>query len=104
MNGRQQNEPPWDPVVGGVLVRLARDPEMRRAARDVLAAHPGVTLGEATGRWLTLALEAANASEARDLYAWLSTVAGVEWVEVVSVHFEGAGGNASTGLETEVAA
>lgn len=91
MNRREEHEPPHDPVVGGVLVRLSKDAVLRDAARLALAAHPGITLGEPVGRWLTLALEAENASEGRDLHAWLCTVPGVEWVEVVSVHFEGPG-------------
>lgn len=62
---------------------------MEASARATLAAHPAFTLGERLGDWLTLALEAENASEGRDLHAWLATVPGVEWVEVVAVHFEG---------------
>jgi hypothetical protein len=104
MNGRQPSEPPWDPVVGGVLVRLSRDPESRRQAMETLAAHPAVTLGEVTGRWATLAVEASHASEALDLHAWLSTVVGIEWVEVVAVHFDDPRQAEVSPTETEVMA
>ncbi len=91
MKRRQDEGGPWDPVVGGVLVRLSGDGGLRRAALGMLEGHPGVTLGQVSGAWVVVVLEAGNASEARDLHAWLWTVPGVEWVEVVSVEFPGPG-------------
>lgn len=70
-------------------MRLSRDPGLREAALAALRGHAAITVGVCTGRWLTVAAEAENASEGRDLHAWLETVPGVEWVEVVSVFFEG---------------
>ncbi len=89
MNRGETPVPPRDPVVGGLLLRLTREPGLRESALAMVAAHPSMTLGDPTGEWWPLALEADNASEGRDLHAWLTTVPGVEWVEVVSVHFEG---------------
>lgn len=82
-------EPPRDPVVGGVLVRLSDEPERRERAIEALVSHPAITMGPKTGTWWPLAVVAENASEGRDLHAWLATLPGVEWVEVVSVYFEG---------------
>jgi len=102
--GRGRNPSPEDPVVGGVLVRLSTEAAERRAALAVLVEHPSITVGDPVGRWLTLAIEARNASEGRDLHAWLGTVRGVEWVEVVSVHFEGSGDGWASRPEWEVSA
>jgi hypothetical protein len=102
MNRREPHFAPRDPVVGGVLVRLSNDDASRDAALAMLAAHPALTLGEAVGDWWTLAVEAENASEGRDLHAWMATVPGVDWVEVVSVHFEGMAEEASPNPAVEI--
>ncbi len=104
MNRRESHVSPRDPVVGGVLVRLADDPAHRQAALTTLAEHPAITLGEAIGDWWTLAVEAENASEGRDLHSWIATVPGVDWVEVVSVHFEGMAEEAGPSPAVEVMA
>ena len=104
LEARAQSHSPEDPVVGGVLVRLSSEPDERRAALATLVAHPSITVGDSVGRWLTLAVEARNASEGRDLHAWLGTVRGVEWVEVVSVHFEGSRDGGAGQSEWEVSA
>lgn len=91
MKRRLDEGSPWDPVVGGVLVRLSGDVGLRRAALGMLEGHAGLTLGQVSGAWVVVVLEARNAGEARDLHAWLWTVPGVEWVEVVSVEFPGPG-------------
>jgi len=49
-------------------------------------------------------VEAENASEGRDLHGWLATVPGVEWVEVVSVHFVGMADEAASKPAVEVMA
>ncbi|MGE3311950.1 MAG: hypothetical protein AB7O66_18445 [Limisphaerales bacterium] len=89
MNRTEPLERPRDPVVGGLLLRPSRDPRLRASALATVAGHPSMTLGDPVGDWWPLALEAENASDGRDLHAWLTTVPGVDWVEVVSVGFEG---------------
>lgn len=80
---------PLDPVVGGILVKLTGDPAQRDAALAALRDHPAMTLGSVHGDWLTLAIEAPNAAEARDLHCWVATLPGVEWLEVTAVFFTG---------------
>lgn len=75
-------------IIGGLLVRLSEEPELRARAVAALRGHAGLLLGEESGPWLPLALEAEGPRASRDLHEWILAVPGVQFVEVVAVHFE----------------
>ncbi len=75
-------------IIGGLLVRLAEDPALRSQAMAELASRPDLLLGEQNGPWLPLALEAEGPRTSRDLHEWILSRPGVQFVEVVAVHFE----------------
>lgn len=75
-------------IVGGLLVRLSDDAALRAQALGELAGNAELMLGQAEGPWLPLALSAQGPRASRDLHEWILSRPGVQFVEVVAVHFE----------------
>lgn len=88
MDDLEHRSPAEAGIVGGVLVRLSDNVERRARALEALAARPEILLGEPRGPWQPLALEAEGPRASRDLHEWIADLPGVEFVEVVAVHFE----------------
>ena len=76
--------------VSGLIVTLSEDTDLRAHALQALAAKPEVTLGDGCDEshcWLPIALEAETLAASRDLAEELSTLPGIDLVELVSVDF-----------------
>ena len=75
-------------MTSGLVVMLEEDsPESISALAEIHSA-PALTLGEQTGRWLSVALETDDADESERWHEWLRRLPGVEDVEVVFVHWD----------------
>ncbi len=53
-----------------------------------LCRHASLTVGEAAGRWLPVAVEADDDAGCRELHDWIAAQPGVAFVDVVHVNFE----------------
>lgn len=74
-------------IVSGLLVTLA--PEANRAAlHNTLMARSELSVGQIHDRWLPVALEAGDDVHSRAVHDWLMALPGVEYVDVIAVHFE----------------
>ena len=73
--------------VSGLVVTFRGDEVERRAIVASLSAHKALSVGDATERWIPLAMEARDDRESRDLHDWIASLPGVEFVDVVSVDF-----------------
>lgn len=78
--------------INGLLVTLS--PESVRE-REAIARRLGerreLTVGGLTGRWLPVAMEAADDAQAREIHDWIGAQPGVDYVDVTSVSFEESG-------------
>lgn len=72
----------------GLLLTLSPDEPLAEAALAELSRHPAVTLGPRRERWQAVALEVTDESRTRGAHDWLLELPGVDFVDVVSVHFE----------------
>ena len=75
--------------INGLLVTLSPEsiPEREAIVRR-LGERCELTVGELTGRWLPVAMEATDDAHAREIHDWMGAQAGVEFVDVVSVSFD----------------
>ena len=73
--------------VSGLLLTLNADQQLAAHTMAALSARAEFMVGEQTGRWLPVAVEAADETQSQQLHDWLTTLPGVEFVDVVSVHF-----------------
>ena len=73
----------------GLVITFADDPAAAAARRD-LSAGP-FALGESRGRCQAAVLETTAPSAAHDWHDWAAALPGVVGVEVVFVHWDGAG-------------
>lgn len=72
----------------GLVVLLSSEVnEAREALRRIGAAGP-FTLGDRNDRFLPVVLEADDPGHARHWHEWAASLAGVQGVEVVFVHWE----------------
>ena len=75
--------------INGLLVTLSPEsaPEREAVARR-LGARRELAVGELTGRWLPVAMEATDDAHAREIHDWIGALPGVDYVDVVSVSFD----------------
>lgn len=75
-------------ITSGLVLTLAADPGLAREARTILLNRPELTLGIQTARWLPVVAEAPDVAASRDLHDWLSSLPGIDFVDVVHVDFQ----------------
>jgi len=75
-------------LTAGLLLSLHDDIAAIAAVTHELHAHPSFQPGETEGRWLPVAMEAADDAESRELHDWVSALPGVAFVDVVHVNFD----------------
>jgi hypothetical protein len=73
--------------VSGLILRLSEGPA-GAAGFAALQSCPELTLGERAGCWLPAALSARDVAHSREVHDRLTTLPGVEFVDVVYVNFE----------------
>ena len=74
-------------LTAGLLLSLQPKAPIGELTR-VLAEHPSFQPGQTEGRWLPVAMEAADDAESRELHDWVSALPGVAFVDVVHVNFD----------------
>lgn len=74
--------------ISGLLLTLNDNPTAKSETLLALQSHPGIETGQCVERWLPISVEAENDEESRQLHDWISALPAVEFVDVVSVHFD----------------
>ena len=69
--------------VSGLTLTLKSD-----APLAALEAHPDITVGERHERYLPVALDTPDEPSTRDLHAWVESLPGVAYADVVYVAFD----------------
>ena len=72
----------------GLVLTLSADPVLAGQAVAGVGARPEFTAEAPRDRWLPVAMEALDDAHSRELHDWLQALPGVEFVDVVYVHFE----------------
>jgi len=73
--------------VSGIALTLHEDPTLARQALTDLRSDTRVALGDGHGRWLPVVVETPDARAARDAHAWIESLPGVVYADVVYVGF-----------------
>lgn len=73
--------------ISGLLVTLKSDAAAAEHARAAVCALPSVEAGPGVERWLPVVVEAQTDEESRHLHHLIAALPGVEFVDVVYVHF-----------------
>jgi nitrate reductase NapAB chaperone NapD len=71
---------PWHTELSSLVVTLYEDRELAAHTVSAIAAHEAITVEAAVGKYLPLAIEAADA---RPIHQWLESLPGVLYVDVV---------------------
>ncbi len=74
--------------ISGLLLTLNENPSARSETLLALQSRSEIDVGQSVERWLPIAVDAANDEESRNLHDWISALPAVEFVDVVSVHFD----------------
>ncbi len=74
--------------VNGLLLTLSPDERLAERARKAIAARPEVSMNEAQGIYLPLAVETPDVRSAHEFHEWLESLEGVGHVDVIYVGFE----------------
>jgi hypothetical protein len=74
--------------ISGLLLTLNENPYTRTETILALRSHSRIETGQCVERWLPIAVDAEDDDESRQLHDWISVLPGVEFVDVVSVHFD----------------
>ncbi|MFO0949249.1 MAG: hypothetical protein U1D30_25610 [Planctomycetota bacterium] len=75
----------------GLVVLLGPEPNAAEQSLEQIRAAGPFTLGQRQDRCLPVVLEAEGPTSARDWHEWTQSLAGVEGVEVVFVHWHDEG-------------
>jgi hypothetical protein len=77
-----------DMIISGLVITLSADMALAAQVIETLRARHEFLPGQPNDRWLPVAMEAPDDAVGRHLHDWLQGLHGVEYVDVVSVHFE----------------
>jgi len=69
--------------VNGLLITLEEDETLVEEVLKVLDDREGIEIGERTGRWLPVVVEAEDAKGSHDVHEWIESLSGVVIVDVV---------------------
>jgi hypothetical protein len=75
-------------ITSGLVLTLSSDPALAGQARTTLLQRAELTVGQQNLRWLPVVAEAHDVGASRDLHDWLSSLPGIDFVDVVHVDFE----------------
>lgn len=76
--------------VSGLVITLSEEPSARDRALESLEAYPGIERGQLSDRWLPVVVERPDDESGEAVFREISLLPGVEYVDVVFVHFENA--------------
>jgi hypothetical protein len=74
--------------ISGLLLTLNENPYTRTETILALRSRSEIETGQCVERWLPIATDAADDEESRQLHDWILALPAVEFVDVVSVHFD----------------
>ncbi|MFN7139841.1 MAG: hypothetical protein ACK4UN_10930 [Limisphaerales bacterium] len=74
--------------ISGLLLTLNTDSTSLEETIAALRARPELHVGAVCERWLPVAMDAENDEASRNLHDWIASLPAVEFVDVVSVHFD----------------
>lgn len=74
--------------ISGLLLTLNENPSAKSETLLALQSRSEIEIGQCVERWLPIAIDAADDEESRQLHDWISALPAVEFVDVVSVHFD----------------
>ena len=69
--------------VNGLLLTLTEDETLVDDALSVISARDDIELGDRTGRWQPVVVEAGGTGESHEVHEWLQALPGVVMVDVV---------------------
>lgn len=69
--------------VNGLLITLTEDENLVNDALSAIAARDDIELGDLTGRWQPVVVEADDTGGSHDVHEWLQALPGVVMVDVV---------------------
>ena len=77
-------------MIASVVVTLSDDAERLQSTLSEIASRQELELGEIKGteRRISLTIDSAGPSAGEDVTIWLRSLVGIEFVDVVFVHFE----------------
>lgn len=71
---------PWQTALSSLVVTLCDDEKIASETIQSIAGHEAITVEEAAGAYLPIAIEA---TDARPIHQWLESLVGVIYVDVV---------------------
>ena len=74
--------------VSGLVVTLVSDAGLRESAITDIREEPMIEIGPISGNKMAIVLDTPNEAEDKRLWCWLSSLAGVVFVDVAMVGFE----------------
>ncbi|MBA4150239.1 MAG: hypothetical protein H0X66_19185 [Verrucomicrobia bacterium] len=74
--------------ISGLLLTLNDNTVARSETLAALRARSEFELGDCFGSWLPVAMDAPDDEDSRQLHDWIASLPAVEFVDVVSVHFD----------------
>lgn len=74
--------------ISGLAITLNSDDALAQASVAALADHACITIGQREGHRLPIVVETASEEEDRDVWQWLHSLPGVQFVDVACVHFD----------------
>ena len=76
-------------MISSVIAKLNCDESTLRSNMGQIAAHPALDIGELVeGRSLPITIESGGNQETEQITRWIMSLPGVDFVDVVFVHFE----------------
>lgn len=71
---------PWHTALSSLVLTLSDDEKLVAQTKELISGHESITMEEAIGDYLPLAIESADA---RPIHQWLESLPGVRYVDVV---------------------
>jgi len=74
--------------ISSLAITLSRDSALAEAARRALDTEACIEIGDRVGHRLPVVVDTVDRNEDRRVWEWLNGLDGVEFVDVVFIHFD----------------
>ena len=74
--------------ISGLVVSLGSDPDLRKETLEIIAAEPQIEVGVLKSNRLAIVLDTPDSEEDKRLWCWLSSLAGVVFVDLAMVAYD----------------